>query len=128
MNSTPAPTSRPSVRRPIRQWIIATSLAIPLALASLYAVGVLFGMAGGESWMVGYYGKFNRVRTVIERMPDVRILDSWQHHDVTLEDFGFTITSASGQPAKVDFWEGSQPMALSKRDDIEAYVRAAFPR
>lgn len=40
---------------------------------------------------LGYYGQFNRVKHVIEDMPDVRIVDHWKHRDVTLEDFGFTL-------------------------------------
>jgi hypothetical protein len=110
----------------LRKWIIPTALAILIVIGGLYAVGVILGMAGGETWKIGYYGKFNRVHAVIEQMPDVRILDTWQHHDVTLEDFSFTVTSASGHITKVNFLEGSQPMKLSKRQDIEAYVRAAL--
>jgi len=85
-------------------------------------------MAGGETWKIGYYGKFNRVLAVMEQIPDVRIVDTWQHHDVTLEDFGFTLVSASGQSTKVNFLEGSPQMKLTKGAEIEGYVRASLRR
>jgi nucleoside phosphorylase len=109
-----------------RTWIISVVLAVPIALGWLYAVGVFFGMAGGESWNVGIYGKFNRTRSVIERMADVQIIDTWQHHDITLEDFGFTILSNSEQTAKVHFLENSSQMKMDDSKDIEAYVRASL--
>ena len=111
-----------------RTWIISVALAVPIALGSLYAAGLYFGMVGREGWTIGYYGKFNRVRNVIEHMPDVRIIDTWQHRDVTLEDFGFTIRSDSGQTIKVNFLENSPQMKMNDPKDIEAYVRASVTK
>lgn len=111
-----------------RTWIISASLAVPVALCWLYGVGVFFGLAGGETWKIGYYGKFNRVRAVIEQMPDVRIVDSWQHHDVTLEDFSFTVMSVTGHRAKVNFLQDSPEMKMSDKDGIQACVRASLDR
>ncbi len=102
--------------------LLSLGLAIPLALGGIYATGLFFGMVGGENWTIGYYGKFNRVRHVIEQMPDVRVVDTWQHHDVTLEDFSFTVVSAPGQTNKIFFGEGSPQMQFSKPQDIEAFV------
>ncbi len=82
-------------------------------------------MTGGPTWSIGYYGKLNRVRTTIEQMPGFRIIDAWQHHDVTLEDFGFTFVSNTGHTSNVVFWENSDQMRMTKRGDIEAYVRAS---
>ncbi|MES2572874.1 MAG: hypothetical protein V4710_22815 [Verrucomicrobiota bacterium] len=104
----------------------ATVLAIPIALGWLYFCGVAFGIAGGETWKIGYYGKFNRMRSVIEQMPDIRIVDSWQHRDVTLEDFGFTVISRTGQRAEINFPEGSPEMKMSNREEIQAYVRTSL--
>jgi hypothetical protein len=114
------------ISRSSRTWIISVALAMPIAIGWLYAVGVFFGMAGGATWKVGYYGTFNRVYSAIKQMPDVRIIDTWQHHDVTLEDFGFTVASPAGRPAKVNFLENSPEMKMRKREDIQAYVRASL--
>ncbi|RYD84981.1 MAG: hypothetical protein EOP84_03925 [Verrucomicrobiaceae bacterium] len=108
-----------------RTWILSTTVAVPLAIGCLYAAGIFFGMAGGQTWTIGYYGKFNRVRKIIEKMPDVRITDSWQHHDITLEDFGFTIIAPSGALAKADFFENSPQMSFTRAEDIEAFVRTS---
>ena len=108
-------------QRPIN--LVSVALAIPLVLGGIYAVGLFFGMVGGENWTIGYYGKFNRVRHAIEQMPGLRVVDTWQHHDVTLEDFSFTVVALSGQTNKIVFGEGTPQMSLSKPKDIEAFVR-----
>ncbi len=113
-----------------RTWIVSIALAVPIALGWIYAAGLYFGIgiAGREGWTIGYYGKFNRVRNVTEHMPDVQIIDTWQHRDVTLEDFGFTIRSDSGRTAEVNFMENSPQMKMNAPKDIEAYVRASLPK
>src|SRR5690606_12007913 len=91
-------------------------VAIPLTIGGIYALAVGLEMAGSPTWTIGYYGKFNRVWKVIEKMPDIRIADSWQHHDITLEDFGFTVVADSGAVSQVDFLEGSSQMKLRRAE------------
>lgn len=54
-----------------------------------------------------YYRHFNRIKARLEAMPDVKIVDSWRHEDITLEDFGFTLKIRECPPIRLDFYEGN---------------------
>ena len=58
----------------------------------------------------GYYGQFNRVKHVLEAIPHVQVANQWQHHDITLEDFGFYLVVSNDRSVRVDFWENSPQM------------------
>jgi len=49
----------------------------------------------------GYYGEFNRVSKALASLPGITVTDSWARCDVTLEEFGFTATKASGEPVNI---------------------------
>src|SRR5689334_9804272 len=111
------------MREPLRTWLLSLCLAILIVPGGLYVAGLCTGIAGGENWKIGYYGRFNRVKAVIEAIPGIHVVDSWKHEDVTLEDFTFTLVSNSGQTAKIGFWENSPQMEMTNPREIEAYVR-----
>jgi hypothetical protein len=92
------------------------------------SIGLLWGAlhlgVGGDLGLeVGYYGQFNRVRHAIDEMPGVHIVDSWQHRDVTLEDFSFTVRETTGAPVEVRFLQGSPEMGERHPARIRAIVR-----
>ena len=103
-------------------------------LLSLAALLVL--MAGAWVWKCapiknpaiefGYYGRFHKVQRIISQIPGARILDSWKHEDISLEDFGFTVSLASGEPKRVDFWEGTPVKETGNDEEIRDYVLARF--
>ncbi|WP_299490669.1 hypothetical protein [Acaryochloris sp. IP29b_bin.137] len=70
----------------------------------------------------GYYGKFNQVRRIIQETPNLTIIDQWQHRDITLEDFGFTVRRPDGSTVQINFYERSEQMKLSSDDDIRDYI------
>lgn len=78
----------------------------PFALLALW-FGWTYGFVPDVGSEFGYYGQFNRVKHVIEDMPDVRIVDHWKHRDVTLEDFGFTVLVDESRRADIQFWDGT---------------------
>jgi len=85
----------------------------------MWEIGEL-GNWGLES---GYYGQFNRVKNVLETMPNVQITNSWQHHDITLEDFGFFLVVDGSRSARVDFWENSPQMKLRDKEQIREFIK-----
>jgi hypothetical protein len=94
---------------------------LPFAIAGVacaWQIG-LFPNWGLES---GYYGQFNRVKHVIESMPRVTIQKEWLHEDLTLEDFGFTLTVEGSNSIDVMFWDGSFQMKTRDKSQIRQYI------
>jgi hypothetical protein len=72
----------------------------------------------------GYYGRFHQVQRVISEIPGARIMDTWKHEDIVLEDFGFTISLESQEPKRVDFRDGAAVKEYGDDEEIRAYVLA----
>jgi hypothetical protein len=45
---------------------------------------------------------------------------AWQHHDVTLEDFGFTVTTSKGKAVGISFWENDPIRDLPRKSLVAA--------
>ena len=90
------------------------------------AIGLLWAYAFGpfkSPWIeFGYYGQFNQVKRIIHSIPELKITDDWQHHDITIEDFGFTVAHRDGPAFRIDFWENSPQMKLSRDADIKHFI------
>ncbi len=100
---------------------ILFSLAIPVAILVLVCLWVaLFADHGGE---FGYYEHFNRVKHVMEEMPNVTIIDHWQHKDISLEDFGFTLIIEGKRQVEVDFTENSPQMKMRSKSKIREFIQ-----
>ena len=54
----------------------------------------------------GYYAEFNAVREQLEAIPDVTIVNTWQHKDLTLEDCGVTLKVRECPLIQINFYEG----------------------
>lgn len=91
----------------VRQRIMkaaAIAILVMLALAAGY-----FGVAYfvfPSLYPPFYYADFNRAREHLSAVPGVKIIDDWQHHDVTLEDCGFTVRVDDSEPVRIDFYDG----------------------
>ena len=81
-------------------------------------LGVAFwGFVGWYCWdssenrdfEFGYFGDFNRVGHALVRIPGVTVTRNWANEDITLEEFGYGITTIGGQPLDLSFGE-SDPM------------------
>ena len=71
----------------------------------------------------GYYGQFNRAKHVIQEMPNVSIVDHWQHEDVSLEDFGFTLMVDGNRKVGVTFSENSPQMRMRNKKKIREFIQ-----
>ncbi len=74
--------------------IVGLLVASPFALIAIYSSPFV------------YYRHFNRVKARLEVLPDTKIVDSWRHEDITLEDFGFDLKVRECQPIRLNFYEG----------------------
>lgn len=111
-----APKRTHSIKRRLL-WTFAVPL---IAVAILWAyTSVPIAAPSAE---FGYYGKFNQVQRIIHQIPGLRIVDHWQHHDVIMEDFSFTVANQYGVTIKIDFCENRPEMRLTKDADIRCYI------
>ena len=82
-----------------------------------------FGGLPDYGWESGYYAQYNRVKHVIESMPNVRIVDHWQHRDLTLEDFGFTLMVDGTREVTISVHDGSPQMAETRKDMVRKVIQ-----
>jgi hypothetical protein len=106
------------MRMPLRILYIVALSMILFIVWGLWSTGQ-FGNWGLE-W--GYYGQFNRVKRVLEEMPNVQITDSWQHHDITLEDFAFSLLVDETRTLQVTFHENSPQMKVRDASRIREFM------
>ncbi len=82
----------------------------------LFIVAVLWyrydsGTNHGYSW--GYWGQFNTVSNSLAKIPGVTIIKFGCNADVTMEEFGFDITTTEGRQVHVWFSEDDPIRKLS---------------
>jgi len=99
-----------------------------LILVPIFALAMLWCYALGPfeaDWIeFGYYGQFNQVQRIIRGMPELKILDHWQHHDISMEDFGFEVEMRSGEKRWINFYEKSPQMKLSDDEPIRKFIQS----
>ncbi|MBK8095014.1 MAG: hypothetical protein IPK32_24340 [Verrucomicrobiaceae bacterium] len=54
-------------------------------------------------------------------MPNIQIIDHWQHHDISMEDFGFEVLVA-GEVREINFFEHSAQMQIKEDGEIRAFI------
>ena len=89
-------------------WLLNSGLAAVLALLLVFAAWVGFNRWDSKTnrgYKVGYFGEFNQVSNALASIPGVTITQAWANLDLTLEEFGFTGTTASGGPIHLAFGE-----------------------
>ena len=86
--------------RKSRPWLVKTLLVV-LVVVSCPAVYVLISQIPFV-----YYWHFNHIKSLVETLPDTKIIDFWRHEDISLEDFGFELQIRQNQPIRLDFYEG----------------------
>lgn len=69
-----------------------------------------------------YDADYNAVRTRLEHFPDVQIVNSWRHEDMSLEDFGFTLQKSSCPPVTLNFYEVHNSRWLTNFQSIDGVV------
>ena len=109
-------------RRYMKKLSLSVLALLPFVLLALW-FGWTYGVfpdVGAES---GYYGQFNRVKHVIEDMPDVQIVDSWKHRDVTLEDFGFTLFVGGCRRVDIRFYDNTPEKNEKNKSRLRETIR-----
>ena len=92
------------------------AIAVLGAIVTLFVTVILWyrwdsGANRGYSW--GYWGQFNAVSNALAKIPGVTIVKSGCNADVTMEEFGFDITTAEGRQVHVWFGETDPIRKLS---------------
>ena len=81
-----------------------------------------YGLLPNYGLESGYYGQFNRVKHVIESMPNIVIKDYIQHKDVSLEDFSFILLVDGIKEVEVRFWEDSSQMKEKSKTRLREFI------
>jgi len=68
----------------------------------------------------GYYGDFNRVSNALVSIPGVVVTNFWINRDITLEEFGFDVTTATGKPVHIAIGEPDALRRLPRAELVEA--------
>ena len=84
-------------------------LDAPCALMKTKTISVVCFLTG----IAPIVGVFNQVRHALTAVPGVSITREWANKDVTLEEFGFHITTSAGQPLHLIFPESDPLRNLS---------------
>lgn len=93
-------------------------------LLSLAAVVIVVGSIGFIQWYrwdsgsnhgyeFGYFGAFNRVSNALVSLGGVTITNSWANCDVSMEEFGFTLTNKVGASLEIAVGEQDSIRSLS---------------
>lgn len=102
------------------------NIAKKLALAALISVVTLGIFCLLLCWWCGrwnldlpfgYYGEFNRVKSELKRVPEVQIVSTGMHKDLSLEDFWFGVQTESGLNLSLEFWDHHKTDELFEHAD-----------
>jgi len=107
----------------LKKLTLSVLALLPFALLGLW-FGWQYGMFPDFGLESGYYGQFNRVKHVIESMPNLAIVDHWQHQDITLEDFGFTLLVDGVREAQIRFVDGTPEKRERHRAKLRQIIQA----
>ena len=68
----------------------------------------------------GYYGDFNRFSNALVSIPGVKVTNFWMNRDITLEEFGFDITTGRGEAVHFGIGERDPLRKMSRLELTEA--------
>lgn len=94
----------------IRYILLLTVAGLVLCFCVLSTIYIAFSRNIGLPF--GYYGEFNRVKWRLQDIGSIKILDHFQHRDLRLEDFGFTLQTNGGMKFHIEFYDGNKTYEL----------------
>ena len=106
----------------LKKLSLSVLAVLPFVFLALW-FGWTYGMVPDIDAESGYYGQFNRVKHVIEDMPNVHIIDHWKHRDVTLEDFGFTLLVDEIREVNIRFYDGTPEKNERRKSRLREIIR-----
>lgn len=68
----------------------------------------------------GYYGDFTRVSNALVSIQGVVVTNFWMNRDITLEEFGFDVTTGSGKAVRIAVGERDPLRRLPPAELVEA--------
>ena len=93
--------------------LVLVFVVIPVAFIAWYR----WDSARNRGREFGYYGDYNRVSNALASIPGVTITQSWHNLDVTLEEFGFSITF-TGRPVRLAFSETDKIRDMRREEAV----------
>ena len=90
----------------------------PVALIGWY----LWDSAQNRGFEFGYFGAFNRIQHALAAIPGTTITRDWSNSDVTLEEFGFHVTTSTWESLHLDFQEADPIRDLSGQQLVAALI------
>ena len=91
---------------------------LPIAFIGWYS----WDSARNRGFEFGYFGTFNRVQRALAAIPGVTITDDFANHDITLEEFGFHVTTSTGVSMALQFGESDPVRDLSGQQLTAALI------
>lgn len=99
-----------------------TAAVVLLVAAACLFVSPLSGLLPNIGLPVGYYGKLNKVRARLQRLPNVEIVRIRGNYDITLEDFTFDLRIDGKHAVSLYFREAPANPTWELFDDAERLV------
>ena len=93
-------------------------VTLPIAFTGWYG----WDSARNRGFEFGYFGTFNRVQHALTAIPGITITGDFANHDITLEEFGFHITTSAGVSLHLAFEESDPIRELSGQQLTAALI------
>ena len=90
----------------------------PIAFIGWYS----WDSARNRGFEFGYFGTFNRVQRALAAIPGVTITGDFANHDITLEEFGFHVTTSTGASMALQFGASDPIRELSGQQLTTALI------
>jgi hypothetical protein len=101
----------------MRMKILPIAVLVVVMIPLMFIVWYRWDSARNRGSEFGYYGEFNRVSNALASIPGVTITRAWQNRDVSLEEFGFSM-SVTGRPVTLAFSETDPIREMSRNKAV----------
>ena len=98
--------------------VVCVVVLLPIAFIGWYS----WDSARNRDFEFGYFGTFNRVQHALAAIPGVTITGDFANHDITLEEFGFHVTTSTGVSVDLQFGESDPVRDLSGQELTAALI------
>jgi hypothetical protein len=88
-----------------------------LAVGVMLVLAVIVGPVLLSQVPAIYYGKFRAIERKLSNQHGVKVVKTWKHEDIDLEDCGFTLQVRSCPLVGIDFYDGRDWLGQFERID-----------
>ncbi|MEO6754016.1 MAG: hypothetical protein ABIP85_19730, partial [Chthoniobacteraceae bacterium] len=101
------------------------SVCVLLGLAPVsYIAWYRWDSSRNRGFEFGYFGDFNRVRYALVAIPGITVTRDWANKDMSIQEFGFDITTSTGQTIPLAFQESDPTRSLSGESLVRALANS----